>query len=925
MNGKNKRLANRSQLRQLAEEQAKERNLLLTEDVAEIPLEKIKQILHELQVHQIELTLQNEELLRNQADLEIARSRYFSFYDLAPVGFFTLSIDGLILEANLTSASLLEMDREEFVKQPLTRFILNADQDIFYHHRKKLLETGISQSCDLQMVRSNGSTFWACLVSTFVLDEGDLPLWRIVLTDITERKRSEEHLRLYQNIVNAIPDRVAFVDTNYRYILVNKTYEHFSGTSREKFVGLKVAENLGEELFAQISKPHLDRCLHDEIVNYQEWFHYPALGKRFMDVSYYPYKDAQNQFVGIVSYIRDITGQRLAEEKLRESEAKHRSASDLMRMLCDNVPDMIWAKDLQKRYIFANKAICANLLNASDTSEPIGKMDMFFAERERTNHSDNPQWHTFGEICRDTDAITMDAGTPQQFDEYGNVQGKFLFLDVRKAPFIDENGKMIGTVGSARDVTVAKVLEQKLRESEDRYRLLYDASHDAILLTVPDGRILSANPAACRLFEQTEKEIQKIGRSGIMDTSDPRLPLALEQRTRTGRFRGELNCIRKNGQIFPAELSSSVFIDKKGDSKTCIIIRDITQRKLAEETLEMSEERFRKLFADNSAAMLMIDPDTGNIIEANKAAENFYGWSVEELRHMCIQEINTLPPETIMDRMAKTKKSGSMRFEFRHRRADGSIRDVEVFSSRIDLAEKNFLYSIIHDISERKHAEEALQASLAEKEVLLREVHHRVKNNMAAIIGLFNLHRQEMDDPKVREALLELSSRVRAMSLVHEKLYRSESLARIDFQGYLQSLISHLRTSFGSPHIFCEINALGVEMPLDLAVPCGMIINELITNALKYAFPEAWSTATVKKKQIQVHMTHDNNTFILSVADNGVGLPPGFDLNTVKSLGLVLVRMLGQHQLGGRYSVDQTDGTRFDFSFPNPSGRKEHA
>ena len=114
-------------------------------------------------------------------------------------------------------------------------------------------------------------------------------------------------------------------------------------------------------------------------------------------------------------------------------------------------------------------------------------------------------------------------------------------------------------------------------------------------------------------------------------------------------------------------------------------------------------------------------------------------------------------------------------------------------------------------------------------------------------------------------------------------------------------------------------------MPLDLAVPCGMIINELITNALKYAFPEAWSTATVKKKQIQVHMTHDNNTFILSVADNGVGLPPGFDLNTVKSLGLVLVRMLGQHQLGGRYSVDQTDGTRFDFSFPNPSGRKEHA
>ncbi|RPH40030.1 MAG: sensor histidine kinase, partial [Desulfobulbaceae bacterium] len=135
----------------------------------------------------------------------------------------------------------------------------------------------------------------------------------------------------------------------------------------------------------------------------------------------------------------------------------------------------------------------------------------------------------------------------------------------------------------------------------------------------------------------------------------------------------------------------------------------------------------------------------------------------------------------------------------------------------------------------------------------------------------------------------------------------------------------HLRTSFGSPHIFCEINALGIEMPLDLAVPCGMIINELITNALKYAFPEGRSGATVKKDRIQVHMTHDNNTFILSVADNGVGLPPGFDLNTVKSLGLVLVRMLGQHQLGGRYKVDHTDGTRFDFSFPSHNEGKGHA
>ena len=188
--------------------------------------------------------------------------------------------------------------------------------------------------------------------------------------------------------------------------------------------------------------------------------------------------------------LTDITEQKQAAEGvLRESETKYRTAYTLMRMLCDNVPDMIWAKDLENRYIFANKAICRNLLNAIDTDEPIGKRDMFFAERERTRHAENPEWHTFGEICRDTDVITLNAGTPQQFDEFGNIQGEFLFLDVHKAPFLDENGKMIGTVGSARDVTTTKELEQKLKKSEARLRTLVQVIPDLIWLKDPNGSL----------------------------------------------------------------------------------------------------------------------------------------------------------------------------------------------------------------------------------------------------------------------------------------------------------------------------------------------------------------------------------------------------------------------------------------------------
>lgn len=164
-------------------------------------------------------------------------------------------------------------------------------------------------------------------------------------------------------------------------------------------------------------------------------------------------------------------------QKLRARKSKYRTLAHLLRMMCDNVPDMIWAKDINNRYIFANKAICQKLLIANDTDEPIGKSDIFFAERERNSHADTPQWHTFGEICRDTDAITLEACSAQQFDEYGNIQGKFIYLDVHKAPFIDENGKMIGTVGSARDVTAAKAAQKLLKDSEQKLALAMELAN----------------------------------------------------------------------------------------------------------------------------------------------------------------------------------------------------------------------------------------------------------------------------------------------------------------------------------------------------------------------------------------------------------------------------------------------------------------
>lgn len=154
-------------------------------------------------------------------------------------------------------------------------------------------------------------------------------------------------------------------------------------------------------------------------------------------------------------------------EKLdSENSIKNKYAQKLLRLLADNLPDMLWAKDVHGHYIFANQAICDNLLMAKDTSEPIGNSDVFFALREREKHKDLKDWHTFGELCFNSDEIVLEHMKPMRFEEYGNIKGKLVYLEVHKAPFFDENGRLLGTVGSGRDITVEVLAKEELKEKD---------------------------------------------------------------------------------------------------------------------------------------------------------------------------------------------------------------------------------------------------------------------------------------------------------------------------------------------------------------------------------------------------------------------------------------------------------------------------
>ncbi len=220
------------------------------------------------------------------------------------------------------------------------------------------------------------------------------------------------------------------------------------------------------------------------------------------------------------------------------------------------------------------------------------------------------------------------------------------------------------------------------------------------------------------------------------------------------------------------------------------------------------------------------------------------------------------------------------------------------------------------DITENKKIHEALLASLEEKEVLLREVHHRVKNNLAIITTLLQEELEEVKDSAAAAVLWDLENRIRSIALVHEHLYQNENLARIDFQDYLDSLLQDLRFSLGEgKNIRYIALAREITFGIDAAIPCGMIINELVTNAIKYAFPDGKTYDGQSGPEISVEVRKDNGHYHIVVADNGVGIPEEINLNNSQSFGLRLVRMIGSHQLGGKIELERAPGTRVTFTF----------
>jgi PAS domain S-box-containing protein len=782
---------------------------------------------------------------------------------------------------------------EEFISDPslLARIVHPDDRERVALHLQEESRGDEAGDLDFRITDRGGTVRWIGHRCRHVQGRDGRHLGRRASNqDITDRYRMMERIvereKMQQALLDAIDEAAFLIDPDGTVLALNQSLSGRFGQSMEGMIGESLYQYIPPDVAetrARKVRQVVDTGRPVEFADTREGHVY--------EHSIHPVFGDQGRVVRVAGVVRDITERRRAERTLLESEA-------LVRQITETISEVFYLSDrTAMKFVYVSPAY------ERIWGRPVAEV------------LDDPYSFTRYVHPEDREALframrlEMEEGAYVD-QEYRIIRpdGEVRWIRARNYPVYGDRGEVYRVAGVAEDITGRKATESQRNFLAE----ILNSSPLSVLALDGDGRITYVNPAMEAMFGYPRAEM--IGRTPLMLNAETGAEgiqrNILETISGGGIWSGDIVNRRKDGTLFPLRAKIFRLNDDNGRFMADVGFQeDITDQRNAESALREKTEEL-EMFFSSALDLLCIADTNGNFRRLNREWESLLGYRVDELEGR--RFIEFVHPDDVASTLQAVSRLESQKellgFVNRYRHIDGSYRWIEWHACPAG----KIIYASARDISRRLETEERLRNALTEKETLLRELYHRTKNNMQVICAMLDLQADQSGDERVLAAFKDMGSRIRSMALVHQKLYQSKNLSRIDLGEYLRDLVRILVESYdvAGDCVSLALDLQEFEVMIDTAVPVGLVVNELVSNALKHAFPDG-STG-----EISIGLRREpEGTVELLLADNGAGVPAGFDFREAQSLGIQTVYSLVEAQLKGSIVSEGTGGVRHRIRF----------
>ena len=833
------------------------------------------------------------ELAAQQA-LENSEKKYHELFDAAGDGILITDKEGQYIDVNKKALKMLGYTRKELLSLNMKDLVPKEELKKQAAMRKEM-QMGHTISSERTLLCKAGSLL-PVLITGKKLPDGRM--MAIV------HEKTENILNQYFHIVSSSSDMMAYLSTDYHYLAANDAYRSAFGLRQDEIIGKTVTAVFGEAFFKQVILPYTERCLSGELVEFKEWFDFPKTGHCYMNIHYYPHYGRDHEILGFVVNGRNITANKQAEDKLNESEQKYRSlfeqSADALLIIEGNT------------FVDCNEAT-VEMLGYKTRTEFLGVHPSKLSPSLQADGRNS-----------------VEKADEMMATAYKNGSHRFEWLHKKKNGDVFPVEVLLTSVPNGeeqflhvvwRDITERKLAEASLRKTTaDLISSQKVAGIGSYVVDIASG-FWTSSGMLDEVFDIPTGFIKDI--SGWLSIVHPD-DMDIMQRYLLEDVLGKKQPFDKEFRIVKMQSGitrwvhgmGELTIDEAGNLLKMIgTIQDITEKKEQQLRIKASENYLSSVLnnepecvkiLDMKGKLLYINPAGLNMIEAD-SLEQVTG---KKLIHLALPAYK----KPFADMLIKvTLKGEAEMLTFEMEGLKGRHRWLETHSVPYkDVHGKIIgLLGVTRDITEKYNADQMLKRSLADKEVLLKELFHRTKNNMQVMVGLLTLQMQQIENKQAISLLQDAKDRIYSMAMVHDRLLKSKNLSEINFKEYLEIMVSTVASGYAhmAKKVHLAFDLEDVLVNIDAAAPCALVVNEIISNAMKYAFPES------RPGNIKVSLKPlEPKGMLLKVSDDGIGFPDNVDWRNTKSMGMWIIKNLAENQLHGKVSMKTSAGKGTSFT-----------